>query len=86
MSTQTKRRPVPSVTAEERAKWLGKVVTTSHVRSYGKRAGETIVREYRVSALARFGPDGDLKLEVGGVDTPLGRSGMYISAADATLK
>lgn len=88
MSTQVKgRRPV--VTAAERKKWEGKLVTTSHVRTWGKRAGQTIVTEYRVVSVARFGPDKPLMLQVGSVDTgkqAFGVVGTYIAAADATLK
>lgn len=69
------------VTPAERKEWLGREVemTTG-------QPPKTRTRRYTVLDVARFGPNGDLKLMTGTVDAgALGTVGLFVSAADVVV-
>lgn len=66
------------VTPAERDEWIGREIEMTTGQPPKVRT-----RRYRVLDVARFGPNGDLKLQTGSVDAgALGVIGLYVSAAD----
>lgn len=70
-----------AATPAERKEWVGREVELTTGQPPKVRT-----RRYRVVDVARFSPDGELKIQIGSVNAAgLGSIGLWMSAAEAVV-